>query len=446
MTKSSAQIDETVTNHSILLHPLSSGSYSVQAVSIHDCGDLVRSEIVTIELDPDDPSDDKSDDAADMFDPDASEEQQQEAFASAMDRALDLLRKYSNAVSLQDMKMALQKQMVSLQDFLQFIPGPALGGEPKVEAADTSAKILWTTDEEATGIVEYSEAALFTEGNYVFNVGKNDLFGTEHEVTLVGLKPGTRYHFRVRSATPYGTETVSRDFTFATRQESIVIQSYSIDIESTEQVTFRWTTNVDTDTRLTITPYRSGELRAVDAFTLKTDALATTHVLSYDRFEAGTYYDVEMAGKDSAGNITSKVIARFSTSDEDLPPQILTVRTDAAIVPGKDSRIQTVISWDTNEQSTGRVYYQKGINTDPTATFSQSTPLNANYTREHVVLLPSLEPGEVYSFQIESMDSQGNLTRTKTYTLLTPKEKEGVLQVIIKQMEETFGWVGNMRR
>jgi hypothetical protein len=265
-------------------------------------------------------------------------------------------------------------------------------------------------------------------------------------VRITRLTPGTLYHFRVRSKTPIGTETISRDFTFTTRQESIVILNYSIDVENTERVTFRWTTNVDTDTRLTVTPYRNGELRPIDAVTLKTDALSTTHVLSYDRFEAGTYYDIEMGGKDSAGNITSKVIARFSTSEEDLPPQILTVRTDAAIAPGKESRIQTVISWETNEQATGRVHYQKGISNDLNASLAQATPINANYTRSHVVLLPGLEPGEVYSFQIESADSQGNLTRTKTYTLLTPKEKEGVLQVIIKQMEETFGWVGNLKR
>ena len=79
--------------------------------------------------------------------------------------------------------------------------------------------------------------------------------------------------------------------------------------------------------------------------------------------------------------------------DRSFVRDITTDQTDAAIVPGKESKIQTVISWQTNEQATSRVWYQKGVNTDPTQDLQESTNVDANYTKKHVVLLQSLEPG-----------------------------------------------------
>lgn len=438
-----------VVDHALTLENLRPArTYTLQAVSLDQCGNVAISDEVTFRA----PSIGEGE--LDSFlsgsgasaDSGLSQKERDAAFQATVDKALEIIRKYSNTVSLQEMKKALAKQSSTIEDLAKLVPGPVLGGEPKVEASDATAVVTWSTDEEANAFVEFSAAEVFTGKDYVLSVGDPTAFGTSHRVLLTGLTPGTLYHFRVRSRTPYGTETSSRDFTFATKQEAITILSYSIDIMDTESATFRWKTNIDTDTRLTVTPYRNDVLRPEESRALKEDALTTTHAVTFDAFEAGTLYDVEMGGRDSAGNIVSKIITRFTTSDEDLPPQIMNVRTDTAIAPGKDSKIQTVISWVTNEQSTGKVYYQKGVSSDPTAEFKDSTPLDVNYTRSHVILLPSLEPGQIYSFQIESMDSSGNLTRSKTYTILTPKEKEGVIQVILKQLEETFGWVGNMRQ
>ncbi|PIP34386.1 hypothetical protein COX21_03195, partial [Candidatus Falkowbacteria bacterium CG23_combo_of_CG06-09_8_20_14_all_41_10] len=107
--------------------------------------------------------------------------------------------------------------------------------------------------------------------------------------------------------------------------------------------------------------------------------------------------------------------------------------------------IQTIISWLTNEPSTTRLYYQPGIASGDKE-MAEITKLDTNYTKKHVVVITKFEPGKVYSFKAESIDSGGNISVTKVYTILTPRQSESVFQVIMKNMEDVFGWVGRMKQ
>jgi hypothetical protein len=114
------------------------------------------------------------------------------------------------------------------------------------------------------------------------------------------------------------------------------------------------------------------------------------------------------------------------------------------VLPGKEERIQVIVSWQTNEPSTSLVYYQRGIasiDKDPI----EKTQLDLNFTKKHVVLLSRFEPGQVYSFKAESADSLGNTTKSQLYSILTPKKKETIFDIILRILSETFGWIGTIR-
>ena len=58
----------------------------------------------------------------------------------------------------------------------------------------------------------------------------------------------------------------------------------------------------------------------------------------------------------------------------------------------------------TNEPSTSNVYFQEGVYGSE-AKLAESTGLNTNYTKEHVMVITKFKPGVVYSFRVESIDS-----------------------------------------
>jgi hypothetical protein len=250
----------------------------------------------------------------------------------------------------------------------------------------------------------------------------------------------------VRSKTPVSDTAKSRDFTFTTKEQQVEISTYKIVNISPESAAFSWATNVPTDSKVTYIPYgKNGALQVDSARSVADKNVTTIHDLTVKDLEAGQIYQVELSGKDKTGFTVAKTLATFSTSDVDLPPVITQVQTDAALLPGEQTTVQAIISWITNEPGTSQIFYQKGFGkADETKEFSKKTPLDPNYIKRHVIVINDFEPGAVYQFQVESTDSSGNSTRSRTFTLLSPRQKESVFQVIMSNIEQTFSWVGQI--
>jgi len=81
--------------------------------------------------------------------------------------------------------------------------------------AVTSVTISWTTDEPATSQVEYGQAYK----QYDSVSALNESLRTSHAVTLSGLKPGTSYHYRIKSTDAAGNLAASGNKIFTTLTE-----------------------------------------------------------------------------------------------------------------------------------------------------------------------------------------------------------------------------------
>jgi hypothetical protein len=163
------------------------------------------------------------------------------------------------------------------------------------------------------------------------------------------------------------------------------------------------------------------------------------HEIRIEDFEGGVFYEVVLASEDEEGNLVTETLPRFSTSEEDLPPIISHIKTDSTVFVDRSDKIQTVISWLTNEPSSSQVYYQEGVHGGD-ARLANSTPLNSSFSKEHVVVISNFDPGKVYTFRVESSDSGGNTSISKVHTFMTAKKKESIIQIIINILENTFGW------
>jgi len=262
-------------------------------------------------------------------------------------------------------------------------------------------------------------------------------------VNVRGLRPNTLYHYSLISRTPTGIEARSRDFTFRTKAETSEITTYKAEKISETETIFSWNTNVPADSTITYTPYTNGIPNKSASQVVHSNGYTTDHALTITGLEAGVVYDIELSGQDYGKSTVTKLIQGYTTDGLDLPPIVYQIQTDSSILPGANDKIQVIISWMTNELSTSRVLYRKGFNAE-TEDFTESTNLDQSYIRKHIVVVTNFEPGSVYQFQVESTDSAGNTTRSKTVTVLTPRKQESVFQVIMGNFQDIFSWVGKV--
>jgi hypothetical protein len=75
---------------------------------------------------------------------------------------------------------------------------------------DTSAVVSWMTNQQSSSSVDYGVTP------YTNSTPLDVNLTTQHAVTVVGLFPGTTYHFRVASWNGVGLLAASNDFTFTT--------------------------------------------------------------------------------------------------------------------------------------------------------------------------------------------------------------------------------------
>lgn len=369
-----------------------------------------------------------------------------EAEKNRLEAALAEMRNFFSrlfpAVSLNELSGNMAN-INSLADLNGFIPAPILSGEPRIEVDANGAKIFWTTDIDANSLVAMAPAEAYHPGAnepYLQIVGNSEEKTRNHEVNLYGLLPNTEYHFQLRSKAESGPMAKSQDFTFRTSLETLNITSFFSKIIDNETAVFKWVTNKEADSAVNFAPYQGNVLAVEQSKTIKDTAHSTIHEVEIKDFEAGMIYGIELVSADADGNSVSEQIVRFSTSEEDVPPAISHIKTDSTIFVDRSNKIQTVISWITNEPSTSQVYFQEGVHGGQTKLDSE-TIFNTDYTKEHVVVISKFKPGIVYSFQVESIDSGGNVSISKIHTFMTAKKKESIIQVIMKILEDTFGWV-----
>ena len=445
---------DSVLNHKVRIKNLMpSSSYHYRILSADSSGNLSRSADAVFST-PSFLSElaDEEEEFKDIAELSQSKEEAQkaseEAVKSVTDKAMDIISKSISSISIPALESTLNTQITSIEEFSKLLPAVSFRGEPKVITTSYSASVIWETDKESNSLVAFAPDNLFDsrkQDPYLQVVGNPDARTNKHAVTIYNLEPDTLYHYQLRSRAAIGPVGQSADFTFKTQKESLEITNYITQISSPSAASFKWVTNIETDSQIKYIPYRNNNL-SVDEAKIKSDKeIASIHEINIDDLESGTVYSIELSGKTAKGDVIRKSIPAFSTAKDDLPPTIYQVQTEAAISPGKTARVQAVISWMTNEPATSRVYYQKGFGADDQSKM-EKTPLDGNYTKRHVVVITKFEPGSIYTFKAESVDSSGNISISRLFTFLAPRQTETVFEVIIKNFEQIFGWVGVMNK
>jgi len=311
-------------------------------------------------------------------------------------------------------------------------------GPPTVIAETTSARVQWTTDREADSTVLFSPTSEYVPDQYSFSQSSTGGKTTEHEVQLIGLEPYTEYHFKVQSEDNFGITGESRDYTFRTKASLPQIQNLRIVKVEEDSATLAWDTTVPAKALIEYQDLTTGAQNSIGRPTL-----ASTNQMKISDLTLGTRYVAFVIAENAGGDRVKSSPITFITVKDTAPPIITNVTNESTLFPGSESRIQTIIEWDTDEPSYCSLSYREGITggVDPVIV----EPEDVSYTERHVEVIVDFAPATVYQFWLTCRDDAENEVDSENFVLFTPIQEKNIIDIIIENFESTFGWVKNIR-
>jgi len=153
-----------------------------------------------------------------------------------------------------------------------------------------------------------------------------------------------------------------------------------------------------------------------------------------------TYVAIVRAENEQGEAMESEQIT-FTTVLDKEPPIISRVNNESTLFPGGETRIQTIVSWGTDEPSYCGMYYSEGL---VAAENANQIPKNTDPATDHVRVLTEFLPSTVYKFWVICEDRAGNEGRSEDFVLFTPEKEKSIIDIILENFEGAFGWVKNI--
>jgi hypothetical protein len=320
---------------------------------------------------------------------------------------------------------------------------PVISGVPSVsEVESDSAVISWITDHESNSIVECvsdydpSKGEANYEGPTVIRQGNFDELVKEHTVHVVGFRPGTLYHCRVISEDEIGLRGISRELILTTKAVLADILSFRVLKVEEDAATLNWRTSVPaagaveyTDTKTKVTK------------TAGSPDFASSHTVRIAGLRLGARYQAVARAENALGEKTTSKPLSFTTVKDTAPPLISKVSNDSTLYPSAEAKVQTIVSWATDETSFCQFYFREGLNPgiEPTGLGEEKEPRTA-----HVQVVVEFLPSTVYQFWVECRDRMNNKTQSENFVLFTPNKEKSIIDIILENFQGTFGWVKNI--
>lgn len=295
----------------------------------------------------------------------------------------------------------------------------------------TSATVTWNTNKKSTSQVYYKVKNSLDAPSG----GGDTSYLASHLVVLSGLTPATTYEYQVKSVDVNGNYVTSAKYEFTTTLPGVA--SVRVTKKSASSATIEWATTTPTTT---VVEYIDTITRVSKRYS--NSSQVTSHVAELVSLTPSTPYVFEVLVSDEAGNLARSDQYSFVTDIDIEGPVISGVNNRSTIVAGQN-KVQTVITWTTNEPTTSQVEYSLGTGVGD---YDQSTQLNEDFVNTHIMVIANLKPGSVYRYRVISQDRAENRAESEPYVLLTPIKEVSALDLIISNLEGAFGWLNNIRR
>ncbi|MEY2664986.1 MAG: hypothetical protein RLZZ480_91 [Candidatus Parcubacteria bacterium] len=347
----------------------------------------------------------------------------------------EIIEQINEITNPQQLKEILNETVKAIEGITEDL---TIVGPPTVIPETTTAIVRWTTDRESSSEVVFSPTDTFDGTNYTYSQASTDGNVTDHEIQLIGLNPFTEYSFKVKSKDTFGIEGESRNFTFKTKASAPDIRNLRVVKVEENAATLAWDTTVPAKALVEYQDQTTGAQSSVGRPTL-----ATTHQMRLTDLTLGTRYVAFVTAENAGGDRIKSQPIQFITVKDIAPPIITNVTNESTLFPGSESRIQTIVEWDTDEPSNCLMTYQEGVagGTEP-VTIEKEVP---EYNTSHVEVVVDFAPATVYQFYLDCADEVGNSVKSENFVLFTPVQEKNIIDLILENFESTFGWVKNIR-
>lgn len=310
--------------------------------------------------------------------------------------------------------------------------------EPGVKVQGiTNVTLQFTTNGATSAKVYYGKSTSFGGTSEI----ATSTSSSTYNLTLEGLEDGTKYFYKINTFDSDGDEYQGNTLSFETlprpRISNIKLQQVARTAQSTMLVT--WETNTETSSIITYAP-QGNPAEARDQ--VDTSLIAGEHRMLIQGLQPQTNYTLLVSGRDKAGNEALGDRQTFTTSTDSRPPLISDLKIETNIVKGTEGNqtAQLLISWNTDEPATSQVEFGEGTGTS----YSQSTQQDKNLTFNHLVIIPGMQTSKVYHLRALSVDKADNLSASIDTVSITPKSTDNALDLVISNLQEAFGFLGNI--
>jgi hypothetical protein len=362
---------------------------------------------------------------------DSQSESQTQSQSQTTQEIVDQINQITNPQQLQEILNEVVKAIQGITEDLTIV------GPPTVIPETTTALVKWTTDRESSSEVVFSASNGFDGNNYAYSQKSTGGNTTDHEIQIIGLTPFTEYSFKVKSTDTYGIEGESRNYTFKTKASAPDIRNLRVLKVEENAATLAWDTTVPAKALVEYQDLTTGDQQSVGRPTL-----ATSHQMRLGDLTLGTRYVAFVTSENSGGDRIRSQPIQFITVRDIAPPIITNVTNESTIFPGGESRIQTIIEWDTDEPSFCLMTYQEGVAGGAEAYTIEKEM--KTYNTAHVEVVVDFAPATVYQFFLECEDDVGNSVKSENFVLFTPIQEKNIIDLILENFQATFGWVKNI--
>ncbi len=221
----------------------------------------------------------------------------------------------------------------------------------------SSATITWTTNVPSTSQVEYAALA-----NSATRSPLDASLVTAHSVVLIGLLPGTPYHFHVLSTTAAGAVVTSLESTFVTAP---IGSGPEVANQTVEQVTgtlakVGWSTSTGS-----VAQVEYGTTANYGAFTLLQVFAGPTQDMTLSGLQPATTYHFRVKAWDAQGGLGASTDTTFITAPVGLANLIGddTLQTDHLALSGGQATAFQYVATQSGLASVVRVYVDAGSST-----------------------------------------------------------------------------------